>query len=333
MWIIDRFLGLIGVSGDRPQSDEPARDSTPIGDACLDWRQGDVFESAKAFCFDRIWRPRQIPTPHGAVVVSQTCDACRPERETIQLAPVARLEQPNELSDAAYGKRPRYVALPTLGPDYFADLDGITTVAKTALLDCRRVCVLETDAHVREFAFSVARRFGRFAYPDEVVKCLDPVSDALKSKARKPNSPLGQALRSLHSIRVQCEDWTSSPYELTLIVVLEPEVVPSDMDSIGSPPVELTEADDFSLKEQINWYATYLNDSGRSGYESYYAWQYLADVWARQCEEAAVNKGLSAHVHTVVAEIVAVDDFPLSRVLRTESLDLDYLSDSRRMIS
>jgi hypothetical protein len=333
VWIIDRVLELIGASGkEEPQPEALEEDSDTIGDACLDWRQGDVFESAKAFYFDRAWRPRQIPTTHGAVVVSQTCDACRPERETIQLAPVVRLEHSDEIKEAADGKRPRYVALPALGYDYFADLDGITTVVKTALLDCRRVCALEKDAHVREFAFSVSRRFGRFAYPDEVVRCLDPVSDALKSKARKPNSPLGQVLKSLHSIRVECEDWTCSPYELTLIIVLEPDAVPSDIDGIGLPPADLAEPDDKRLKEQINRYATYLKDANRSADESYYAWQYLADVWARQCEEAAATKGLTDHVRTVVAEVVAVDDFPLSRVLRTESLDLDYLSDSRKAI-
>jgi hypothetical protein len=56
----------------------------------------------------------------------------------------------------------------------------------------------------------------------------------------------------------------------------------------------------------------------------------LTEIWARQCEAAAQSKGLTSSVSSLAAELAAVDDFPLSRVLRTESLDLDYLSDSRK---
>jgi hypothetical protein len=47
---------------------------------------------------------------------------------------------------------------------------------------------------------------------------------------------------------------------------------------------------------------------------------------------AAAN-GLTGFVGSVTAELAAVDDFPLSRYLDTESLDLDYLSDSRKPIA
>jgi hypothetical protein len=243
------------------------------------------------------------------------------------------LEHDDDVREAASGARPQYVAVPRVGPDFFADLDGITTVAKTALLSCERMQGVETDDEVRAFAFSVARRYGRFAYPDEVVKCLGPLTAALKEKARKSQSPLGQALASLHSIRVQCEDWTSTPHELTLIVILQADVVPSDLDDIGEPPQDIDAPSNANLKSQINKYATYLAAPSRSQTERYFGWQYLSEIWARQCEAAARSKGLTEHVSSVTAELAAVDDFPLSRVLKTESLDLDYLSASRKPIS
>lgn len=241
-----------------------------------------------------------------------------------------RLEDANDTREAASGERTQYVAVPRLGPNFYADLDGITTVAKTALVSCERVAGVESDDEVREFAFSVSRRYGRFAFPDKVVECLDPLKEALKAKARKEQSPLGQAFVSVHSIRVQCEDWTRTPHELTLIIILEADVVPSDLDDIGQPPGDLAAPSNANLKTQINKYATYLAKSGRSQSQRYFAWHYLADIWARQCEAEAHSKKLTGFVSSVTAELAAVDDFPLSRVLRTESLDLDYLSDSRK---
>jgi hypothetical protein len=239
-------------------ADQRARQPPPeLGDSCRDWRQADVFRGANTFVFDGAWEPHRIETAHGAVIVSQSCDASLPNRERIQIAPVVRLDDVNDLREAAAGKRPQYVAVPRLGSDFFADLDGITTVAKTALLACERVAGVETDQEVREFAFAVSRRFGRFAYPDEVVECLNPLTKALQSKARKEQSPLGRVLTGVHSLRVQCDDWTQAPYELTLIVILEPGVVPSDPDDVGDPPNDLNGPIGKSLATQINTYANF----------------------------------------------------------------------------
>ena len=267
---------------------------------------------------------------HGAVVVSQTCDACLPHRERIQIAPVVRLEHDNDVSEAAAGKRPQYVAIPRLGSDFFADLDGITTILKVALLSCERVTGVETDKEIREFAFSVARRFGRFAYPDDVDKCLKPLTKALQSKARKEQSPLGQVLTKVHSLRVQCDDWAKTPYELTIIVILEPDMFPSDVEDIGDRPHNLARPRGTNLTQQISTYVTYLNDDGHNPTERYFAWQYLAEAWALQCQETAAHHGLTNIVGSVTPDVTAVDEFPLSRYLTSESLDLDYLSDSRK---
>lgn len=330
MWDIGKLLARWNPwTGD---ADRPMEKATvpEIGDWCREWRQGDVFQDGHTFVFDHVWTPRRVQTDSGAVVVSQSCDASLPNRRRIQIAPLVRIENPDDLREAASGARTQFAAVPQIGPDYFADLEGITTVDKSALKASKRVAGVESDEEVRQFAFTVARRFGRFAYPDEVVECFEPLTDVLKSKAHKEHSPLGQTVAHLHSIRVHCEDWNTTPHELTLIVILEPGIVPSDPDDIGQAPNDLKPPSNMNCKTQINTYAQYLSTSGRSQDERYYAWQYLAAVWAQQCEEAAAKKHYTEHVRTVTAELVSVDDFPLSRVLRTESLDLDYLSSSRR---
>jgi hypothetical protein len=330
VWGLGRVCGRSRAAAS--DSEQPTA-QPELGESCRDWRQGDVFRGAKTFVFDWGWKPRPVETTHGAVVVSQSCDASQPSRERIQIAPVVRLENTTDVREAAAGKRPQYVAVPQLGEDLFADLDAITTVLKTALLPCERLAGVVTDQETREFAFSVARRFGRFAYPDEVVECLKPLTKALQSKARKEHSSLGQVLTGIHSFRVECEDWTKPPYELTLIVILEPGVVLSDLDDIGEHPDDLVGPSGKNLTDQINKYASYLNTHGHNATERYFAWQYLAAAWALQCEETATSKGLTGFVGSVTAELASVDDFPLSRYLATESLDLDYLSDARKPIA
>ena len=328
MWGIGRILALFGSNdGDADQNSAPA-----LGTLCSEWRQGDIFRNAKAFVFDHNWTPKVVDDTDSVVVISQSCDASLPHRKLIQIAPLVRLKDADDVREAASGARTQYVAVPRAGADFFADLDGITTVAKTALISCDRIAGVESDSEVREFAFSVSRRYGRFAYPDEVNDCLNPLTEALKAKARKEKSPLGQAVASIHSIRVQCADWTQPPYQLTLIVILQANIIPFPED-VGEPPGDLDAPTDKNFKTQINKYVKYLGETSHSQSDRYFAWQYLIEIWARQCESEAQSKGLTGWVSSVTAQLESVDDFPLSRVLRTESLDLDYLSDSRKPMS
>lgn len=327
---IRRHIGG-GVADGRTNADQLENEQPPeLGEACKDWRQGDVFCDGKTFVFDHAWSPRPVRATYGAVIISQSCDASLPGREQVQIAPVVRLEDENDLREALSGKRTQYLALPRIGQEFFADLDGITTVMKTALLSSERARGVATDQEIREFAFSLARRFGRFAYPDDVVDCFRPLTDALRSKARKENSPLGKVLADVHSFRVQCGDWSTEPYALTLIVILEPEAVTSDLDDLGDCPKELIQLGDKATGERINAYAAYLSNGKRNQTERYFGWQLLADAWAQRCEETATARGLIGIVSSVTAQLTSTDEFPMSQYLATESLDLDYLSDSRK---
>lgn len=324
MWVLDGLRALLQRGSQRRESAEE------IGDECRDWRQGDVFQGAPTYKFGSGWAPLTAASVFGAAVVSQSCDAAQSDRPHIQIAPVVELHG-NIAGEAMAGRRPQYAPLPQLGDGYFADLDVVTTVAKTVLLDYQRTAGVATDDDVRKFAFAVSRKFSRFAYPDEVVESLRPVREVLQSKARKPNSPLGRVLAKIHSLRVQCEDWSTDALELTLIVIVEPDVVPSDLDEISDPPTDLLEPDPAKpLAEQANAYAVYLTKNSLTPTQTYYAWQYLCAIWALRCEQSATDLGYSGIIASITAELTSTDDFPLAPVLRSESLDLDYLSDSRK---
>lgn len=330
---LKRLRGALGRTRSAHQTAPRNEAPTELGVVdCSAWRQGDVFKGAKAFAFDRTWNPRELPTHHGVAILSQSCDASLPHRPSVLIAPVLHIEEPASRKEALNGRQTHLVSLPQLGEGYFADLEAITTVAKTALAACERSAGVVTDQEVREFAFSVARRFGRFAYPDEVVRALGPVKSAIQEKATKPASPLGQALKRVHSFRIACENWANTPYELTLIVVMEPAVVPIDIDALVEDPAlaaSLGIGSNQPLKTQVNACLAKLQQSTDPG-EQYQVWNHLADLWARQCEDAAASSASAGEVGSVMAEIVSIDEFPMSRYLATESLDLDYLSDSKK---
>lgn len=134
-------------------------------------RQGDVFRSIAAIpVLVAQGTSEDRPTPHGVVVVSQTCDAVRVNASTVVVAPVVRLIGP-DVSLARSGRSPRYAALPALGPDFFAQLETVATVSKHLLRreDRRRGVTGLLDE--RRLAQSVGRRFARFAFPDDLGTC------------------------------------------------------------------------------------------------------------------------------------------------------------------
>ena len=163
--------------------------------------------------------PRQFDAPLGAVLISQTCDVVLPNRLAVQLAPRVRLTG-TAAAEARAGKRLRYVPYP-LSATTFADLDVVATVAKAVVADQPRQAGAVADDDVRRLARAVARKFGRFPFPDLVTPWLTPLEDVMKSKAARPASPEGQALEDVVQFRVEAAGgwcrrttsrwWSSSP--------------------------------------------------------------------------------------------------------------------------
>ena len=110
---------------------------------------------------------------------------CCRQRLTVVAAPLVRLSG-DVLRQAVKGGRPRYVAVPAAGADTFADLDIIGTLDKNILASMPVTDgVGPADADIRRFGQRIARRFGRFPFPDEVVPWLTPLTDIVTSKYGK----------------------------------------------------------------------------------------------------------------------------------------------------
>jgi len=295
------------------------------------YRQGDLLEGLTSICaVGPTGGPIQVPAPYGVVVVSQTCDIVLADRTAVHVARRMRLTDPHA-REARDGKRPRFVHLPQVGEHDFADLDVLATVAKSEVASHSRLPGVAGVQQMRRFAGAVARKFGRFAFPDAVAPWLRPLEDVVASKSRKPNSPEGKAVEQVVELRVEAANgWGGAPYDLTLCVIVQPGTLPTfPDDTIPTPDLALNGwlyDEQGGLARSSAEIAARLEGAGNPT-EKYWLWLALGDAWAVKCfPTGQVPDEVRTAVSGVVADVVPADEFPLTRVRRSEILDLDHLS-------
>jgi hypothetical protein len=314
---------------------------------CQERRQGDVvqvpylpIEGPGGSTFHRA-------TPEGAVLLSQTCDIVLPDRLTVVAAPLVRLSG-DTLKQAQRGTRPRYVSVPAFGGDAFADLDVIGTLYKDVLSDASATQgVGPDDMAVRNFARRVARRFGRFAFPDEVVPWFAPLSDIVIDKYGKSTTGEAFAFAQLIELRVEATGgWISPPYALTLVVIVPAGTLPElEEDDTITPTPELRKwlrKSDGGLRRTSGeianrLFAHRLDSSEKIPHpvpepiERYHLWLALAEAWADRCKPRGQDRNVPAVAAAVDGgavgvELLSDDEYSLARYRRSEQLDLDHLS-------
>lgn len=274
--------------------------------------------------------PLMVQCPAGVAIISQTCDVVLPNRDLIQLAKLVQLPE-STAKEAIDGKRPRYVHLPAYGSNWFADLDHISTAPKALLATTVPQRGVATDNEIRGFGRAVARKFGRFAFPDEVTPWLSPLEKVLSSRSRKESSPEGRALNNIAEIRVEAVGgWGAPPYDLVLVFITEVGALPVlEDDDVPEIPTELGTWLYDGDREVCRTAADVANRLAvtASPVEQYWLWGALGEAWAAKCQpQAGVPDEVRRAVRSVTAEVVAADEYPLSRVRRSEQLDLDHLS-------
>jgi len=271
--------------------------------------QGDVFAAITSLPV----LDGEAPCPQGVVVLSQTCDVVREELQHVTLAPIVCLGA-LDARNARAGKMPRYVHIPALGDHRFADLDVVAVAAKLTLAGQSREQGVATDLEIRTFGAAVARRFGRFAFPDEVSEFLKPLRNVIQSKAVKPASPMGGVLESVVELRIEAAgSWSSPPWNLTLSVVVKPGTLPLLDDLTPSPTVEVSR--DLSAS-RIAELISMTTDSG----ELIALWNALGEAWIDTCGDP------TGALASIASEVVGEDEYTLDRYRRSERLDLDHLS-------
>lgn len=262
------------------------------------------------------------------VVISQTCDVVLGKRPTILVAALRELEH-QDATEARRRDNPRYVELAGHG---FADLCHVTSIEKPALLveSIETGLDQEDDSAVRVFSLGVGRWFSRFAVPDDVVPWLRPLQDAVRSKYDKPDSSLGQILHKVAEIRVEADRWTHPVRVIRLHVIVKAGEIPTYEEP---PPMsdaiarKLRLGDDEGPKPSE--IAELLN-ADLTPDDKHYAWLAFAKSLASLCRPKPSQRSdpiIAAAVREVVGELWSDDEFPLSRVRKSEIVDLDYLSE------
>jgi hypothetical protein len=155
----------------------------------------------------------------GLVVVSQTCDIVRPcgSRPLVELAALVEVDQ-GTFGHVRRGRAARYAHIPALGHvGLVADLDQIVTAEKAVVAPWQRRAGCETDEQRRALATALARKRGRFAFPDGFA--ARPLGTEL-AKMYGQNSPEGNMTDALREIRVLAEpDWDADRTTLTVFFI------------------------------------------------------------------------------------------------------------------
>lgn len=260
------------------------------------------------------------------VIVSQDCDVVQPKRELVQLAPLITLEDEETRRGALKRVNARYPPVGAQDPPLFADLAAIVSVAKSELIGAPVDDSLAPASEIaaREFGLAVGRWFGRFAFPDEIQPWLAPAEKLIREKYDSPDSALGRVLQDVVEVRVEADSWTALPARLTLHVVVATEALPVLAEDAEAPSVTQLPADLTALCQAI------LDESEPSRLSV--LWSAFADALAARCKPkgaAARDERVASAVLGVTGEVSTEDEFPLSKVRRSEQLDVEYLSDPR----
>ncbi|MFE3991558.1 hypothetical protein ACFXPW_07650 [Streptomyces goshikiensis] len=302
------------------------------------FQQADILKTEQIPCLGATGVASWLPTPEGVVIISQTCDVVRDNKEYLQVAPLVRL-QGNSARQAAKGAMPGYVLVPKAGTNAFADLDHVATVSKQhlALLVPQRGVTSTQD--LRLFGMRVGRRYSRFAFPDAISEWLQPLKGLVIEKSGRSASALGHVLdKGVESLRLECSpSWDNgAPYDLTLLVVVKAGLLP--VLNEGEPPPSasatlarwLWDADGSLLRKPAPIAEKIVEVSPTTSLgDRLWLWECFAESLAAMCRPPA--SALPSVANSVAggefsSEVATAREVAYERILRSEEIDLEHLS-------
>ena len=237
----------------------------------------------------------------------------------VHIAPVVTLEG-RECADARSGRTSRYARL---DDDQFADLAVVATVTRESLLEQTDTRTPMSTGGRQAFATCISRRFARFAYPDDIVEVLRPLSTRIREKALKSGFT-GEVLGRVVTMRLECEpDWDApNGLDLTLLVLVSPEFLPS-VNDFGAEPDDA--GPQLMRKQGLNGAAEAILKCETHDHR-------LSDLWNDFGQELLLlfQSGLSSapagYIDDVQVEVLRTDELNYERYRNTVDLDFDYLS-------
>ena len=207
--------------------------SSDIESAALsNWQQGDCVLNVSGFLYRfHAQEPATFESQEAAgesdvvevdvpgfVVVSQTCDIQRAaaERPFVTVCALLQCSEWLSVDDVRKCLRPRFAFVPGVASlGLVADLDQVMTIEKPLMTSWQSTRGCQTDNDQRAFAAAVARKFARFAFPDDFVQLMGDFTNLVKRKHGRMQSDEGRALAALREIRVAATpDWNAASIQL-----------------------------------------------------------------------------------------------------------------------
>lgn len=318
-----------------------------IVDAAMQsWRQGDVAQVRSFSHFADLRRPvtsasiqlsqsspesglstTRIGTAvEGLVVLTQTCDIRRPsvDRPYVEVCPLISVDS-SIAAAAALGERPSFAALPALGDRAVADLDRVMTVEKGWLSLASITLGWNQDSEIRKFQAAVARRYQRFAFPDDFTKAASKLRDKIISRHGKLTSPEGQLFSIVRQVRVSADPhWSASEVDVTLSFILAANTLDEIPEEIGDTEQLTNTLRWLSARQRTSFEIATRLLSESDPESKNVLWTRLAEAWAQSCRSTGC-------IRTVFGEARDASEYPVTEYWESTQLDLDHLSESEEV--
>lgn len=198
------------------------------------WRQGDFALGVGPFIYGDIsGNPDETGLdayfdyldPAGFVVISQTCDiVSEPTRNPwVVVCPLVRVD-PARMTEIERGGVPRFALVEKAPEGFAAEIARPLTISKGLLASWQRNQGFTDPDKAVEFARSLERCFGRFAFPDDFNRSISPLLRKLKDGYGKEKAEIGRVTRSLAELRVRPSDaWDTKEVRVRFFLILKPE--------------------------------------------------------------------------------------------------------------
>ena len=256
--------------------------------------------------------------PHGHAILTQTCDLVPRlgrDRPFVALAPLVQLHG-NELNQGRRGRMTQFAYVPAFGDgSYFADLDRITTIETGVLLLQDRTPGLSDDEQRNAFARAVARKFGRFAFPDDLSRSLSKWRDHVVAKHDK-RSPEGTLYREAVDVRVSATPTWDADHVSVVVTVLFPAGFLPPIGTETDPAIGDVGALSGLAAAEI---AQQLCAGVADATDGVLLCERLQRLWAERCDCVGT-------VFEIGFDFVGTDEMTVDAYLNSSSFDLEFLT-------
>lgn len=228
------------------------------------WRQGDYTLSNNdfpvAFLNENGVLETEWDTVRGWVVVSQTCDIVNVAdiqdgvvKDVVVIAPIVEASSEKFVEDVRAGTTTVGAILENAElPSDIVDLRFLASVRKTTLAKMERIEGFTSDRTRDAFVNALERRYGRFAFPDDLSNGpIITIRNRAKAMRKKQGSDINLVYRSLRSIRVSADpDFDTVGAKIQFLLVLEDK-------PLVEPKAIVEELEGQAKTSRFNWPASF----------------------------------------------------------------------------